>query len=141
MTSRYFTQGGRERYLQKYRSSPKRFYCYLLVIPTDGVAKAGRTCRLSYRMRNLSAAIYRDHELYLIECGTSQESLKLEKYLKTQLKHKHIRGEWFHTTRPTDVQSLLVGEFGHLLLVPHKAEAAPPASKPNEPPQFNITLC
>jgi hypothetical protein len=140
MTSRYFTAGGRERYLQKYRSAPKEYFCYLLLIPSDDVAKVGRTCRLSYRMRNLFAAIYRQHELYLIQCETSQESLKLEKHIKKKLQHKHIRGEWFHTTRPADVQSLLVDDFGHLLLINKESVEPPPVAKVNAPPNFNIQL-
>lgn len=140
MTSRYFTAGGRERYLQKYRSAPKEYFCYLLVIPSDDVAKVGRTCRLSYRMRNLFAAIYRQHELYLIQCETSHESLKLEKYLKKKLSHKNIRGEWFASVKPECVQSLLIDDFGHLLLINKEPESPPPASKTQATPDFIISL-
>jgi hypothetical protein len=92
-------------------------------------------------MRNLSAAIYRDHKLYLIECTSGQESLKLEKHLKNKLKPKNIRGEWFASIRPECVQSLLVDDFAHLLLTSSEPESPTPVPHLNQsPPDFNITL-
>jgi hypothetical protein len=91
-------------------------------------------------MRNLFAAIYRQHELYLIQCETSQESLKLEKYLKKKLSPRNIRGEWFASVKPECVQSLLVDDFGHLLLINRETVEPPPVSKVNAPLDFNIQL-
>lgn len=91
-------------------------------------------------MRNLLAAIYREHELYLIQCETSQESLKLEKYLKKELRHKHIRGEWFASVKPECVQSLLVGDFAHMLLVPHKADTYKIPESKDKRVKFDVLL-
>lgn len=117
MTSYYYRSGRHERYLSYYRSLPKEHFVYLIHIPDDAVGKLGRTCRLPYRLRNLSAALYKPYSLYLIRCTDGAESLKLERHMRSTLKHRHVKGEW-HQTTPQEVESLLIEDFRHLSLEP-----------------------
>lgn len=114
-----FLTGWNRRRIQ-YRLTRKDHYVYLVHIPQDGVAKIGRTCRLKHRLHNLRQSLYRSHAVYVIACSCANESLRLEKYIMSKLPRK-ITGEWFSEATPADVQSLLINEWGHLLLVPYDA--------------------
>ncbi len=84
-------------FLEEYRAAPKAHIIYCLVIPEDNILKIGRTSRLSFRIRNLRASIYKDHEFHLIHCADADESLGLDRFLKKALKPKHVIGEFFRT--------------------------------------------
>lgn len=105
----------------QYRLTPKKYICYIIYVPQDFMAKVGRTCRLQYRLNNLRTGIYRPHEVFVIHCRSGHESLTLERFFKKELKQRHVVGEWYEKVTPSDIQSLLINDFGHLLLVPHEA--------------------
>lgn len=96
---------------------------YLVHVPEDQVTKVGRSCHLTHRLKNLRAGIYRDHEVYVIRCASSKESLELEKFLHMALRANHVKGEWYNTVTPEQVQSMLImPNYGHLLLEPYGKE-------------------
>lgn len=127
-----------------YRLTPKRYICYIIYVADDSVCKIGRTCRLQYRLNNLRTGIYRKHEVFVIHCQSAHESLMLERFLKRQLKPRHVVGEWHSSTCPEDIQALLVNDFGHLLLEPYEAntDEIPHVHnrKPEEKKTFDIFL-
>lgn len=129
-----------------YRLTPKKYICYIIYVEQDSMTKVGRTCRLQYRLNNLRTGFYRKHEVYVIHCRSGHESLLLERYFKKELKQRHVIGEWHANVTPEDVQSLLVGDFGHLLLEPHEAntdhipESYTIYTSVDKPPRYDIYL-
>lgn len=101
-----------------YHLQPRSHTVYLCFIPEANVLKVGRSAMVAFRIRNLRASLYQDHEIHTITCQSPQQSLNLDRYLKKHFKGEHVRGEWFRTT-PAQVRDALDNcvEFAHLDLV------------------------
>jgi hypothetical protein len=86
------------------------------------VVKIGRTRRLAFRIRNLRAGIFRDHSCHIIQCGDSQESLRLEKYLRKAFHDPRLVREWFSGVTLEDAERVLSGseEYAHLMIGPYE---------------------
>lgn len=123
MSSYYYRSGLSERLKSLYRQLPKSFYVYVIRIEEDNICKIGRTKRLLFRLRNLRAAIYRDHTIHIIRCTSSQESLALEKHIHKQFASQRLVREWFRGVSIKDVEALLISEYAHLMLESHDSSA------------------
>lgn len=131
----------RERFLKMYRTTPKVHYIYFLIVSQDNMIKIGRTSRLIYRLRNLRAGIYQEHEIKTIVCIDGNETKAVESHLKKKFSHQNVAGEWFKLNYETIV-SEIDKQFPHLLITEYD-EAQKPLYKrvPDiSVPEFNISL-
>ena len=112
----------RVKFLELYRSTRKEYCIYVLHIPEDSVCKIGRSSRMSFRIRNLRASIYKKHTIHIIRCSGAEESLHLDRYLKKTLKAHHRIGEFYDISpekieQILDVSPLIIYVF-HLRMTP-----------------------
>jgi hypothetical protein len=104
-----------QRYKARYAARKKEYYIYILHIPSQCVSKIGRTSRLSFRIKNLLAAVWMPYELWTVHCGDDpRESLLLDRFLLAQFSTKQVVREWFKVS-PFEVrQAMNTFPFTHL---------------------------